>query len=452
MFSLDRAVRMNRRGWVRRCGAASVGLGLAGVSDRALQAAAEANAPAQRCLMIFMWGGPSHIDLFDMKPHAPAEYRGSFQPIATVTPGIEICEHLPHLAQQTGKVAFVRSMTHSDNNHSTSAHWMLTGHKHRVSAENFNARGDDSPHIGAVLSHLQPGSDELPTFVALPEPIATTAGAVVPGQGGGVLGQKYDPFRIDQNPDDPDFAVPNLALPQTISPDRLDERISLLNEFDTRLPLGAQQRQDLSGLQARAFDLLTSSAAQAAFDLQREPDVVKHRYGPGPFGQGLLLARRLLESGVKLVTVYWHRDDPGVDTTWDTHNDNFNQLQNRLIPQVDQPLGALLQDLGERGLLDDTLVVWNSEFGRTPKINPRAGRDHWGGCNTIWLAGAGVQGGTVLGRSDRLAAAPDDHPVHPADLSATIFHLLGVNPETTLHDRLGRPFAVSEGRILHEIL
>ena len=428
---------------------------MCGLTDQMVSAAqTRQSAPASRCLMIFMWGGPSHIDLFDMKPLAPAEIRGEFQPIATRVPGMEVCEHLTHFAQHTDKIALIRSMAHTDNNHSTSAHWMLTGHQHKVSAENFNARGDDFPHLGSVLTHLDPGSGELPTFVALPEVIGTTAGAITPGQGGGILGQKYDPFRINQHPDEQNFKVPNLSLPSNVTDARMADRMQLLEDVDH--PLGSLTPFEAAAIASnkrRAVNLLTSDKAQRAFDLQREPPATRDRYGRGTFGQGLLLARRLLEAGVKLVTVYWHRDQPGVDTTWDTHNNNFGQLKERLIPQVDQPLATLLHDLQDRGLLSDTLVVWNSEFGRTPRINNnRAGRDHWGACNSIWLAGAGVRGGTVYGSSDSQAAKPDSDPVHPPDLSATIYSQLGLDPSSVIRDQLQRPFAISEGRVIDAIL
>ncbi|MCA8988774.1 MAG: DUF1501 domain-containing protein, partial [Planctomycetaceae bacterium] len=199
-------------------------------------------------------------------------------------------------------------------------------------------------------------------------------------------------------------------------------------------------------------ELIHSAAAQEAFDLRSEPESIRQAYGPGTFAQGLLLGRRLLEAGVKLVTVYWHRDDPAVDTTWDTHADNFGGLKKRLIPRVDQSLAALLADLHDRGMLDDTLVFWNSEFGRTPKINPRAGRDHWGKCNTVWFAGGGIRGGNIYGRSDAIASAPEENAVSPADLSATIYHLLGIPQSTTIYDSLDRPFPISTGNILQDLL
>ncbi len=409
---------------------------------------------AKRCLMLFMWGGPAHQDLWDMKPDAPDSVRGEFQPIGSNVPGINICEHLPQIARQMDKIALVRSVTHADNNHSTSAHWMLTGHKHRLSAENFGASPSDFPHIGSVISKLAPGDSRLPTFVSLPELIATTAGAVVPGQSGGVLGKQYDPFRIDDHPDKPDFKVSTLALPNDMPTVRVDARHDLLETFNAaRRDLeAARQVHTMHAYQQRAGDLITSTQAGRAFDLAAESDREKDRYGRQTFGQSLLLARRLLEAGVKLVTVYWHRDKPGVDTTWDTHAQNFKQLKERLIPQIDQPIAALLEDLKDRGLLDDTLVVWTSEFGRTPKINGNAGRDHWGACNTIWLAGGGVPGGQVFGASDKQAAYPIDDPVGPADIAATIYHLLGIPPHSYVHDREDRPHVISDGKLLTRVL
>lgn len=408
---------------------------------------------AKRCLMIYMWGGPSHIDTLDMKPHAPLEYRGEFAPIASNVPGLFVCEHMPHMARQMDKLAIVRSVTHTDNNHSTSAHWMLTGKQHSLSAENFNAAGSDFPHIGSVLTKLTPAR-EMPTFVALPEVIATTAGAVTPGQGGGILGKQYDPFRINDHPDDPDFEVRDLTLPTGVSLSRLDSRRELLSQFD-QLRADMHRsigRSELDAMRQQAFDIVLSPKVYNAFHLNAEANEVRDRYGRHTFGQSLLMARRLLEAGTKLVTVYWHRDEPGVDTTWDTHGDNFKQLKNRLIPQVDQPLSVMLDDLKQRGLLDDTLIVWNSEFGRTPKINKRAGRDHWGRCNTLWFAGAGIAGGRVHGETDRIASVPIDQAVSPADISATIYHLLGLHAHTEIHDSLERPHFISDGEVIHPIL
>ena len=415
---------------------------------------ADSFGKARRCLLLFMWGGPAHQDLWDLKPDAPDSVRGEFKPIATNVPGMQIGELMPKIAQHADKLALVRSVTHTDNNHSTGAHWMLTGHKHRLSAENFGASPSDLPHIGSVLSKLRPGSASLPPFVALPERIATTAGAVVPGQNGGVLGSQYDPFTIAEHPDKPDFKVEMLALREGIDAGRVAARKNLLDALNAgREQLEISRRvHAMNGYYHRAADLVTSSAARDAFDLTKESDKQREAYGRGTFGQSLLLARRMLEAGVALVTVYWHRDMPGVDTTWDTHGQNFRQLKERLVPQIDQPIATLLADLKDRGLLDDTLVVWSSEFGRTPKINGNAGRDHWGPCNSIWLAGGGVPGGQVYGASDKIAAYPADNPVAPADVTATIFHLLGVDPHTVVHDRENRPHNITHGRPIEGLL
>jgi hypothetical protein len=451
---------VSRREILRAGSLASLGLSLpALLAGRSVAASMSSAAgpgfgTAKRCLMLYMWGGPAHQDLFDMKPDAPANIRGEFRPAATNVPGIHLCEHMPALAQHMDKLALIRSVTHTDNNHSTSAHWMLTGYKHRLSAENFGASSSDHPHIGSVISRLTPAGSGLPTFVSLPDRIATTAGAVVPGQFGGMIGKRYDPFMIDQHPDEKDFEVPALALPKGIDPKRVRVRSGLLAAMNSaRTDL--QGHENVGAMQAfyeRASDMISSPAARRAFDLSAETDRQRDQYGRQTFGQSLLMARRLLEAGVKLVTVYWHRDKPGVDTTWDTHGKNFSQLKDRLIPQIDQPIATLLEDLQQRGMLDDTLIVWNSEFGRTPKVNKKAGRDHWGRCNTIWMAGGGVPGGQVYGSSDKHAAAPKDDPVSPGDVTATIYHLLGINPHQTINDRENRPFELAQGEPLERIL
>lgn len=449
-----RARRLSRRALLR-VGA----LGSLGVTLPDLLRAGE-NRPgatgsfgrARRCLFLFMWGGPSHIDTFDMKPDAPSDFRGLFNPIRTSAPGVEICEHFPHLAKQAHRLGIIRSVTHSDNNHSTSAHWMLTGHKHALAAENFGARRSDWPHIGSVVSHLDPPSNGLPGFVALPRRIGTTAGFVTPGQNGGFLGGSCDPFQISQPPSEAAFRVRDLHPVAGVTDERAKGRLGLLSAFD-RFRASAEkwpESADFDAFQRRALEMVTAPTVRQAFDLEAEGTAERARYGMRPFGQSVLLARRLLESGVKLVTVYWAREesDGARDTTWDTHSDNFNQLKNRLIPQVDAPVAFVLEDLAQRGLLDDTLVVWSSEFGRSPKVNANAGRDHWGRCNTVWMAGAGIPGGQIYGASDKIGGEPVSDPVGPADISATIFHLLGIDPAKTISDRLDRAFPVSDGRVL----
>ncbi|HRX54679.1 MAG: DUF1501 domain-containing protein [Verrucomicrobiales bacterium] len=410
---------------------------------------------AKRCLLIYLWGGPSHLDLFDLKSDAPSEVRGPFRPIRTSVPGIQIGEVLPNLAKQMHRIGLIRSVSHSDNNHSTSAHWMLTGHKHPLAAENFGARRTDFPHLGSVITRYSPAKQDLPTFVALPERIGTTAGFVTPGQDGGFLGGKYDPFRIEGKPNEDDFSVKDLQPVPGLTRDRLTNRKNLLDEFDRfRRHLDeSPEYADQEAFRQRAFELVTSPRVREAFDLGAESLSMRESYDMRPFGQSLLMARRLLESGVKLVTVYWHRDQPGVDTTWDTHSNNFNGLRDRLAPQVDRPISTLLEDLAARGLLDDTLVVWSSEFGRTPKVNKNAGRDHWGKCNSLWMAGAGVPGGQAYGASDKIGSEPVSDAVSPGDFAATIYHLLGLDPHRTMiTDRLNRSFPIADGRVLNRFL
>jgi hypothetical protein len=450
---------LSRRAMLRVGALAPLGLSLPSLlAARDAQAASSSPLPgfgkAKRCLLLFMWGGPAHQDMWDMKPDAPLDVRGEFKPIASNVPGINVCEHLSHLSQQMDKLALVRSVTHTDNNHSTGAHWMLTGYKHRLTAENFPASAIDMPHIGSVITKLMPSERSLPTFVALPERIGTTAGPLTPGQFAGMLGKKYDPFFIDQHPDDPKFKVEMLSLRDGMDPVRVAARKNLLDSFNAAQP-GLEIAQQVGAMKSyyeRATDLVVSTKTRQAFDLAQEKQSERERYGMQTFGQSVLLARRLLEAGVKLVTVYWHRDKSGGDTSWDTHAKNFSQLKNRLIPQIDRPLATLLADLQDRGLLDDTLVVWLSEFGRTPKVNGAAGRDHWGPCNTIWFAGAGIPGGQVYGASDKHAAYPIDNPVTPADVTATIYHLLGIAPHTLVHDREGRPHTISHGQELEVVL
>jgi len=446
---------MTRRSMLRIGGLAPFGLNLPQLLASAQSATGKGTfGKAKRCLLLYMWGGPSHIDLFDMKPDAPSEIRGPFQSIQSATPGIRISELMPNLSRHTDKIGFVRSVTHSDNNHSTGAHWMLTGHKHPISQENFGARPSDYPHVGSVLSKFSPNRNGLPTFVSLPEIIGTTAGFVTPGQNAGFLGRQYDPFVVDRHPDEPDFKVPNLLPVEGLSGERVARRQGLSRQFDDfrRHVTASLDVADLNSVEELAFDLLTSPKVAKAFDLEAEGTRERERYGMKTFGQSLLLARRLLESGVKLVTVYWHRDKPGVDTTWDTHKNNFKGLKDRLVPQVDKPIACLLEDLKARGMLDDTLVFWNSEFGRTPKVNKNAGRDHWGRCNTVWMAGAGVPGGQTYGKTDKIASEPIEDAVSPSDMSATLFHLLGLSPSKQYADSLGRPFPLSEGRVLKKFL
>jgi uncharacterized protein (DUF1501 family) len=405
--------------------------------------------------LLFMWGGPAHQDTWDPKPQAPAEIRGEFEPIATKVPGIHICEHFPLLAQRTDRLAIVRSMTHTDVDHLTSTHFLLTGQPAPKTAE---LRGD-WPHVGAVLSRLGRGRDPLPPFVSLRPKLENDVPRFVEqshGQSAGWLGQAFDPLSIDANPAEPNYRVGSFQLPPEITAARLDARRTLLRDLNG--PLRARGDDPalatMDGHVRRAFDMLNSAASKGAFDLAAEPADVRERYGLNPHGQSVLQARRLVERGVPLVTVFWPSDGiTNVSVYWDTHSRNFVDLRERLMPPADRAFSALLDDLAERGMLDETLVVWTGEFGRTPRVGQRNsdagagrdGRDHWPGCFTTVLAGGGVRGGQVYGSSDRHAAYPASNPVAPVDLVATVYHLLGVSADLTLRDTQGRPLAVCPG-------
>lgn len=448
--------RLTRREALEVGALGTMGLGL----PRLLEARAAASTfegtfgRAKRVLLLFMWGGPAHQDTWDLKPHGPEASRGEFLPIATNVSGIHISEHFPLIARHADKLAIIRSVGQEDNNHSTGAHASLTGHRHELKAESFGARDTDFPHFGSVLAKLQPNRRGLPTFVALPEVIATTNGAVTPGQGGGFLGKKYDPFQIAEHPDRPDFSIDSLRLPREIAAPRMIERRNLLGQIEhaARLADHSAIVQSMDAFYQQALDMVLAPEARRAFDLAAESAASRARYGWHTFGQSVLLARRLIEAGVKLVTVYWHREKKTVDTTWDTHGRNFEELKNRLMPSVDRPIAALLEDLAAAGLLDETLVIWNSEFGRTPNVNANAGRDHWGPCNSVVMAGGGVPGGQVFGATDEKAAYPISDKVTQDDIAATVYHLLGIDGETLIRDRQDRPFPLTIGQPIAKLL
>lgn len=410
---------------------------------------------AKRCLFIFLWGGPSQLDTLDPKPDAPAEVRGEFQTIPTRVAGLRVCEHLPLLAERADRVAVVRSLHHTDPAHLSSAHATLTGHWAPVinsDAEPPSPR--DAPQLGALVGRLKPSPPNLPAAVTLPwkayHPAAP--GGVAPGQHGGWLGAKYDPLLATGDPNQPEWKVPALELAAGMSGNRLQDRHRLLRHLD-------QQRRALDESlaaarleehQRRALSLLSSSQVRAAFDLGQEPAEVRERYGRNTHGQCVLLGRRLLEHGVPLVTVNWHNDGKAF---WDTHGDNFNRLKNDLLPPADQALAALMDDLQQRGLWEDTIVAWVGEFGRNPQISKNnAGREHWPFCYSGLLTGGPVRGGTVFGTSDRNAAYPARDPVTPLDYAATLLHALGIAHDQVLHDRDGRPHRIYAGRPVLDLL
>jgi hypothetical protein len=412
---------------------------------------------ARRCLLLFLTGGPPQHDTFDPKPGAPAEVRGEFGTIPTSLPGVRFAELCPRLARRARRLCVVRSLTHRDSTHTSAGYTVLTGAAHPLAnsptARLIHPSVNDHPHPGALLSLVRPARGGVPTFVSLPEVIKDDAVNEYPGQGPGLLGGAFGPFRIDTDLAKTGFRVPDLALPAGMTLARLDDRRGLLARLDrsARQATAAAGEQP-DGLARRAYDLLHSPAVGRAVQLGREPGRLRDAYGRHLFGQGCLLARRLLEAGVSLVTVYWHYEGPADSPVWDTHQNNFAHLRNRLLPPTDQAVAALLDDLGHRGLLDETLVVCLGEFGRTPRVNKHAGRDHWPAVQSILLAGAGVRAGHVHGASDRHGAFPADGPVTPADLVATILHLLGVDPGLEVQDRGGRPLRVCQGEVVRGLL
>jgi hypothetical protein len=431
-----------------------------------LSAAAEPSAAsttgsfgrAKRCIVLFLLGGPPQHETWDPKPDAPTEVRGELSPIESATPGLRVGELMPRTAKLTDRIGVLRAVSTADNAHSSSGYWMLTGHPHApMNQENaLHGPPNDWPCVGAVVRHLRGDSASLPGAVRLPEEIWNTGHIVWPGQDAGWLGNNADPWLLTCDPNKPDFQVPDLSLPGDIPAMRFDRRRSLLASVNQHLDSVNRNRvvERWSGLQTKAFDLLSSSDARRAFDIQAEPAATRERYGRNRFGQSVLLARRLVEAGVSLVQVNWTRweEDTAGAPAWDNHSDNAKRLKTVLMPPMDLAYSALLEDLEQRGMLEDTLVVWMGEFGRTPKINARGGRDHWGHVFSAALAGGGIQGGTVHGVSDSQGSFPASGRVAPQDITATIFHCLGHRASTEIHDQLGRPMVISKGEPIGEIL
>lgn len=467
MFSiLDRNIRLcdgvNRREMLRVGGLGACGLSIPSLLNAAANPAAEpiggSFGRAKRCIVLFLLGGPPQHETWDPKPDAPAEVRGEFSPIDSATPGLRVGELMPLTAKLTDRIAVLRAVSTADNAHSSSGYWMLTGNPHApMNKENaLHGPPNDWPCVGAVVRHLRGDTASLPGAVRLPEEIWNTGHIVWPGQDAGWLGDNADPWLLTCDPNKPDFKIPDLSLPGDIPALRFERRRSLLASVNQHLDAVNRGHtvERWSGLQRKAFDLLSSSDARRAFDIHAEPAATRERYGKNRFGQSVLLARRLVEAGVSLVQVNWTRwdDDDAVAPAWDNHADNAKRLKTVLMPPMDLAYSALLEDLEQRGMLDDTLVVWIGEFGRTPKINARGGRDHWGHVFSAALAGGGVQGGTVHGVSDSQGAYPASGRVEPQDITATIFHCLGYRAGTEIHDQLGRPMVISQGEPIGDIL
>jgi hypothetical protein len=402
-------------------------------------------------------GGPPQHSTWDPKPEAPAEIRGEFGPIATNVPGIHISSLFPRLATQADKWCILRAVSTGDNAHSSSGYYMLTGVPHQpMQVENANPGApNDWPNIGAIVRRLRGDRHGLPGAVRLPMHIFNTDQSVWPGQDAGFLGRAVDPWLFRCQPNHPQMAIAEFTLPADVDLVRLQQRQDLLRRLDRQIAeLSPPSTDRWAPLQTQAVNLVSSPRARAAFDLSRESPKLRERYGRTHFGQSCLLARRLIEAGVSLVHVNWYRgpEEPDDAPVWDTHVQESHRLKNVLAPVADQAISALLSDLADRGLLEETLVACLAEFGRTPRFNGRAGRDHWGPVFSVLLAGGGIRGGTVYGASDKHGAYPQDGRVLPEDLHATLYTCLGIDPNTELHDTQGRPFPISRGQPIRAIL
>lgn len=450
-----RCRRVTRRHLLRIGSLGFLGLNLPGLFrlERAQAAQSSTKTHAGRvhsCILLYYYGGPSHHETWDMKPAAPKEVCGEFRPIATAVPGLRISEHLSCTAKVADKIAIIRSMHHGMRNHNAAAVEALCGRTPLKGDQEFLA-GDptDFPCYGSALTYLLPPKRAVPPHVALPHIMRNVV--KLAGQTAGFLGSAYDPMQVTRDPNSSNFHVGEMTLPDDLTASDLEHRRSIQELLDRQVQSWhkAAKNDVRDKFYEKAYDLLRSPSASRAFDIHQEPTRVRDRYGRNKHGQSLLLARRLVEAGVRFVSVY-DGSRNGIDN-WDTHADNFKQLKNTLLPPADQALSALLEDLQIRGLLETTLVVWMGEFGRTPKINGAAGRDHWPDCYSVVLAGGGVKGGRTFGSSDKLGAYPETDPVTPGDLAATLFRCFGLDPATKIHDSNGRPYRLAEGEPIREL-
>jgi hypothetical protein len=449
---------LHRRDAMLRLGQFGLGaLTLPGLLQQT-RAAPATRGKAKSCIYVFLWGGPPQQDLWDLKPDAPLGIRSLFKPIHTVVPGIDVCDQMPLLARHTDKVAVVRSVTHNSTVHEASVYHVLTGRQDPtlISPRNQRKRSE-FPFVGSVVSHFSPPG-RLPAAVTIPRPIGHD-GVTYAGTYAGFLGPRHDPLELRAAPNASAQPAHNVGLTSGLDDARLNARHGLLRRLEAhdRHLQRSRSTESLTGLYEQAFRMLASPAAKKAFNLDLEPPAVRDAYGRNEYGDSFLLARRLVEAGVRLVSVVWMYFMPNgrIANVWDNHGGTaglggitgYAMLKEKYcIPPLDRAYSALLDDLDQRGLLDETLVAAVGEFGRTPKINATQGRDHWGMCQSALLAGGGVRGGQVYGSSDKQAAYVKDNPVSPEDLLATIYHALGVPPDAEIHDRDGRPYRVSEGR------
>jgi hypothetical protein len=418
---------------------------------------------AKSCILVYLWGGPPQMDTFDVKPEAPEGIRSHFKPIDTVVPGIQICDQLPQLAKHTDKTAILRSLTHQSNIHEVGVYHTLTGKVNPSLAGLRNRRNrGDFPNVGAIVSNFSP-PNLMPNTVTVPRPIGHD-GVIYSGTYAGFLGPRHDPIELQPPAEVNAPAAHDFTLPEALDEARIQARFGLLNRIqsmDQRLQ-SARATKGLDYFRDQALRMLTAPEAKSAFSIEKEPDNLRDRYGRNEYGEAFLLCRRLIESGVRLVTLVWYYvcPDGNVANVWDNHGGTgslggitgYEMLKSfYCLPSLDQGFSALLEDMSERGLLDECIVASFGEFGRTPKINAASGRDHWGPCQSAILAGGGIRGGQVYGASDAHAAYPKSNPVAPEDIHATIYHALGLSPELTVLDQQRRPHRITEGNPIVEL-
>ena len=463
---------LRRREWLRIGGLAGINWALPGLIPQRTSSAdsmatqAPGFGKAKSVIVVFASGGQSQIDMWDPKPDAPEQIRGEFSSIGTAVPGVRFCEHMPQIAKLADRLCIVRSMAHEDLDHGSAFYLSMTGRYHRRKSGNPLPAPDDLPCHGAILQRLRPSVEFAQTAIHLNGP-AVVPLIEAPGQFGGLLGKGFDPLTLGDVTKD-EIAVPMLIPHTDLPPIRMQSRQSLLAAIEHSMKAMEQQKPviEKNVLYQQAFEMLARQNAREAFDLSKEPENLRNRYGRNRSGQACLLARRLVEAGVPLVTVIWSQNNRGQDLDatdtnlygWDTHNDIFDGLQNHLLPRFDQGFSALIEDLDQRGLLDTTLVVCMGEFGRAPLValekgfaGATPGRKHWSWVYSIAFAGAGVQRGSVVGESDSRGAYPHTEAYGPWDVMATMFSSLGIDPHQHYFDPVNRPIQVCDGRVMQAI-
>ena len=438
------------------------GLGLLGLNMPGLlraEAKKKLTARAKSVIFLFQYGGPSHVDMFDRKPDAPEGIRGPLKGIPTSMPGLHVCEGLERVAKIMDKVTLIRSMHHTMKNHNSAGYYALTGHAPSTDDQRLRDSLELYPAYGSVVDKLAPVGQDMPSFVSYPHVIAD--GSITPGQHASFLGKRHDPLLVLQDPNSANFSLPELTLPASLTVERLEQRRELQKLIDaqSRMLDYSAAAQGLDAYYEKALAMLNSPKLRKAFDLSAEPDTMREAYGRTTYGQSCLLARRLVEAGAKFVTVYFSSNIGGQSIEsggWDTHGFNNTRMYKIIpkyhLPITDQTLPTLLNDLEDRGLLDSTLVLWMGEFGRTPKINENASRDHWPQCYTTLLAGGGVKRGYIYGASDKSGAFPAENPVRPDDLAATLYYMLGIDPHTEVYGVGNRPLLIADGKPVLDIL